>query len=181
MTYLLDGQESSRLLFLKISMSDFPLWLEFHSDPRTSVHWIDNYESPEKECEKWYQKQFARYDHNNGGMNALIEKVTGKLVGHAGLLIQTVDGSQELEIAYSLLPAFWNKGYASEAAKKCRDFAFENNLAPSLISIISSTNLASEKVALKNSMQKQKETVYNSNRVNIFRISMADWAAVKNP
>ena len=103
-------------------------------------------------------------------MNALIEKQTGQLIGHCGLLVQTVDEIKELEIAYSLLPAYWNKGYATEAAMKCRDVAFENKFSDSLISIISVTNVPSEKVALKVGMKKDKETVYNGNRVNIFRM-----------
>ncbi|MBS1577911.1 MAG: GNAT family N-acetyltransferase, partial [Bacteroidetes bacterium] len=65
-------------------------------------------------------------------MNALIEKESGRLIGHCGLLVQTVDNITELEIAYSLLPEFWNKGYATEAASKCRDYAFENDFSDSL-------------------------------------------------
>jgi len=103
-------------------------------------------------------------------MNALIEKQSDKLVGHCGLLVQTVDGVQELEIGYSLLPEFWNNGFASEAAAYCRDFAFKNNFAESLISIISITNIPSQKVALKNGMRVEKTTIYNGNQVNVFRI-----------
>ena len=47
-------------------------------------------------------------------MNALVEKQTGALIGHAGLLVQTVDDIIELEIAYSLLPSGRNKGYATK-------------------------------------------------------------------
>ncbi len=106
--YLLDGQETDRLIFRKIQESDFDQWLEFFKDTRTSEHWIEEKESPERECIKWYEKQFGRYKNGKGGMNALIEKKNGKLVGHCGLLVQTVDGSQELEIGYSLLPEFWS-------------------------------------------------------------------------
>ncbi|MDC3133073.1 GNAT family N-acetyltransferase [Flavobacteriaceae bacterium] len=28
-------------------------------------------------------------------------------------------------MGYSLLPEFWNKGLATEAAKKCRDYALK--------------------------------------------------------
>ncbi len=171
MKYLLDGQETDRLIFRKINTSDFNEGLEFFKDPATSEHWTSEKESPEIECEKWYAYQFYRYENDKGGMNALVEKESGKLIGHCGLLVQVVDGVTELEIAYSLLPEFWSKGYATEAAEKCKDFAFENNLSESLISIVSLPNIPSEKVALKNGMKIDKVTVYNGNAVNIFRIN----------
>jgi ribosomal-protein-alanine N-acetyltransferase len=49
---------------------------------------------------------------------------------------------EELEIGYSLMPESRGKGYALEATKKCKDFAFHNQLTDSLISIIHSKNLA---------------------------------------
>ncbi|MBS1610031.1 MAG: GNAT family N-acetyltransferase [Bacteroidetes bacterium] len=171
MKFLLEGQQTGRLIFRKIQESDFNNWLEFHKNPLTSLYWISEKESPEKECEKWYQYQFYRYENDKGGMNALIEKESGRLIGHCGLLVQTVDNITELEIAYSLLPEFWNKGYATEAASKCRDYAFENDFSDSLISIISLTNIPSEKVALKIGMSVDKQTIYHHNEVNIFRVN----------
>jgi ribosomal-protein-alanine N-acetyltransferase len=170
MKYLLHDQESERLVFRAVQESDFPAWLAFHQDPRTSEHWISQKESPERECEKWYEKQRYRYENNLGGMNALVAKEHGRLVGYCGLLVQMVDENIELEIAYSLLPEFWNKGYALEAAKHCKDFAFRHNLAPSLISIISLSNVPSANVARKIGMEIEKTTTYNDNTVHVFRI-----------
>ena len=170
MKYLLDGRETERLLFRKIEQSDFNTWLDFFKDPEFSIHWVSENQSPENECENWYKKQFLRYENELGGMNALIEKETGRLIDHCGLLVQIVDNITELEIGYSLLTEFRNKGYATEAAKKCRDFAFENNFSESLISIISLTNTPSQKVAIKNGMKIDKQTIYNNNEVYIFRI-----------
>ena len=170
MKYLLTGCDSKRLFFRKIHISDFNDWLVFHNDPKTSAHWSSDLKSPEIECKAWYKWQFHRYENDLGGMNALIEKNTGRLVGHCGLLVQKVDDIEELEIGYSILPEFWNKGYATEAAIKCRDYAFENNLTDSLISIISLSNKASAKVAKRMGMTIDKLTEYNSNKVNIFKV-----------
>lgn len=170
MNYLLEGQQTERLMFRKISERDFNDWLKFFQDPNTSLHWIEERDTPEIACIKWYQKQQWRYDNNKGGMNALIEKSSGRLIGHCGLLVQSVDGITELEVGYSLLPEFWNKGYAFEAAHRCKEYAFQNNFSDSLISIISLTNLPSQKVALKNGMTVEKETLYHGNRVFIFRV-----------
>lgn len=94
------------------------------------------------------------------------------MVGLSGLLVQEVDGLREIEIAYSILPKYWRKGYASEAAKKCRNFAKINTLSKSLISIISTNNIPSQKVALNLGMTLDKTTEYHGNKVNIFRIKL---------
>lgn len=83
--------------------------MEFHKNPITSRHWIAEFKSPEIECEQWYDTQFYRYRNDLGGMNALIEKQTGKLLGHCGLLVQEVDGiSGNWKLAIPLTE-FWNK------------------------------------------------------------------------
>lgn len=170
MKYLLHDQQTRRLLFRSIQESDFNTWIEFFKDPRTSEHWVETRSTPESDCTQWYEKQWLRYIEDRGGMNALIEKSTGLLVGHAGLLVQEVDDKNELEVAYSLLPAFWNQGYASEAAMLCKKVAFEKEYATSLISIISLSNLPSQRVAIKNGMMIDKQTVYRGNPVYIFRV-----------
>ncbi|MFM8914430.1 MAG: GNAT family N-acetyltransferase, partial [Flammeovirgaceae bacterium] len=115
MQFLLHQAQTDRLIFELISDSNFNAWLKFFEHPETSRHWIEEKDTPQNACEKWYARQQQRYQNNLGGMNALIEKASGDLVGHAGLLVQTVENKTELEIGYSLLPQFWGKGYAIEA------------------------------------------------------------------
>lgn len=180
MKFLLDGQQTDRIIFREVRETDFDSWLVFFRSPEALKHWSPPENSPEVECQNWYQKQFWRYENNMGGMNALIEKQSGKLIGHCGLLVQTVDQTTELEIGYSLLPQFWNRGYAIESARKCRDYAFQNGFAGTLVSIISITNKPSEKVALKNGMGLWKTTIYHDNTVNIFQIRLGKWSQLKS-
>ncbi len=170
MDYLLTGEESKRLYFRKVQPSDFELWLPFHEDPSSSKFWSEGNLSPKAACQKWFDNTFYRYKNNLGGMNALIDINTGALIGQCGLLKQTVDSLQELEIGYSLLPAFRIKGYATEAAIKCKSFAFEHKMAQSLISIIHIENKASQHVAIKNGMSLDNTTTYKNNPVHIFRV-----------
>jgi RimJ/RimL family protein N-acetyltransferase len=176
--FLLEGQESERLYFRKLQESDFENWLTFCSDP-SSVEYIffakAAPDDPAVKCRTWFDRIFNRYENNLGGLNVLIDKNTNEFVGQCGLLIQMVDGIEEMEIGYSLMPQHRKKGYALEAAKKCRDFAFENNLRNSLISTIHIDNVNSAKVAMANGMVNEKQTVFMENPVNIFRVFRDEW------
>ena len=170
MDYLLEGEETNRLLFRKLYRTDFDTWLPFHQNPLTSQYWSSEHPDPETACQQWFDKIFYRYDKKLGGMNVLIDKKTGELIGQCGLLVQTVDHMEELEIGYSIMPHYWNKGYATEAAKKCKEHAFKNDMAQSLISIIHIAQMASQKVAINNGMFMEKTTTYKDNPVHIFRV-----------
>lgn len=168
--YLLDNQTSDRLLYRKLTNSDFEDWLPFYNDPRSTQYWDGLPKDSVEACKAQFERVFERYQNDLGGMNALILKESGKLIGICGLLVQTVDNVKELEIGYSILPNYWLKGLASEAARKCKAFAFENNFSDSLISIIHVDNIPSQKVAINNGMYLDKTTVYKNNPVHIFRV-----------
>lgn len=170
MTYLLENQESERLLYRRVKPTDFEAWLPFHLEPSSLRYFAGEPGKPKEECKKWFDKIFYRYENNLGGHNALISKETGELIGMCGLLIQTVDEIEELEIGYSILPKYWKKGYATEAAIKSKEYAAEHQLRDSLISIIHIDNIPSQKVALNNGMHLDKTTTYKGIPVHIYRV-----------
>lgn len=179
MKYVLKQQETQRLKFRLLTSNDFDTWLNlFQEDEVVGFLGFGNISTKEDQCKEWFKIQDKRYTNDLGGMNVLIEKASDRLIGQCGLLVQEVDDTKELEIGYSILAEFRNKGYASEAAQRCRDFAFENNYTESLISIIHVDNIRSEKVALKNGMKKTKRTIYKDMPVNIFRIHKSDWLRI---
>lgn len=168
--YLLEHQETERLLFRKVVPTDFGSWLPFHKNPESTRFWEGLPKDPIKACQQQFDRIFERYEHDLGGMNALILKETGKLVGICGLLVQEVDQKTELEIGYSILPEHWRKGYAFEAAFKCKTYARQHAFAESVISIIHVANIPSQKVALKNGMFLDTTTQYKENPVHIYRV-----------
>jgi ribosomal-protein-alanine N-acetyltransferase len=102
---------------------------------------------------------------------ALILRSNQKLIGYCGFFLQTVDGVEELEIAYRLDPAHWGQGLATEAARAVRDHAFDNLQLAHVISLIHPENTASRRVAEKNGMTPEKETVFRGFPANVFGIS----------
>ncbi len=176
MKYLLEGHESQRLRFRLLEENDFSTWMEFCSHPTaTQFIFMVDPQPPEVQCRQWFDRIFYRYEHNLGGMNVLIDKFTNQFVGQCALQIQEVDGVDEMEIGYSLLPSQWGKGYAIEAAQKCRDEAFKNNYCDRLISIIDHDNTSSINVALKNGMTLEKESLFQGLPVQIYSINIEKW------
>ena len=172
MKYLLTGQETERLKFRLLEPNDFDLWMSlFKAENIAQYLELDPKLSKSELCKTWFDKAFYRYENDLGGLNVLIDKKSNQLIGQCGLLIQTIENEERMEIGYSILPDFWKQGYAIEAASKCKKYAFENDFTDSLISMIHVKNLASEKVALRNSMQLEKRL----DAFNIFSISRQNW------
>jgi ribosomal-protein-alanine N-acetyltransferase len=172
MKYTLAGEETERLKFRLLNIDDFDVWVElFENIEVCRFLGVDKIETPKERCKLWFEMTFERYKNDLGGANVLIEKSTNKIIGQSGLIVREIDGKQEIEIAYSILPEFRKKGFASESTEKCKEFAFENKFSESLISIINSENINSEKVAKKNGMKNDKTIDYNGMLVNIYRIN----------
>jgi RimJ/RimL family protein N-acetyltransferase len=173
-SFILNGLKTARLTFRKVKKDDVDAWMEFFNS-QEALRFLPFKQHSRKACEEWIERQELRYKETNSGLCALIEKNSRELVGQCGLLQQEVDGQIEIEIGYHLLPRFWQQGYATEAAKAAKDFAFQNKLTDSVISIIHKENVNSQRVAEKNGMRIDKETNWRGFPVYIYRINYAQW------
>lgn len=176
MQYTLHNIQSERLQFGPVQETDLPDWLEFFgTGDAAKFIALDHLPTAEERAQFFLQRSLDRYQNNLGGLNALRDKQTGALIGQAGLLVQEVEGEQMLEVGYHILPQHRMKGYAIEAARACRDHAFNNNLTSVLISIIHTENVPSMRVAMANGMQLFKTVDFKGMQVHIFRITREAW------
>lgn len=74
------------------------------------------------------------------------------MIGQCGLTMQPWKEEEVLEVGYLLQRLYWHKGYATEAARACKKYAFDVLNADEVCSIIRDTNTASQNVALRNGM-----------------------------
>ena len=178
MKYLLPNTETDRLIFRLVTPDDFEHWLPLFTAPNVGKFLgLDESLTAEQLCQKWFDKVNHRYKNDLGGMNALISKSTGKMVGQCGLLIQNIEAEERMEIGYSVLPEYWGKGFASEAAQKCKEEGFTRGLTDRLMSMVHVDNIASELVAKKNGMNWEKTVDKDSdNPMNIFSLSKMEWS-----
>jgi RimJ/RimL family protein N-acetyltransferase len=166
-----DNLESERLLTRKLTSNDIEIWSDFFKD-KDAIEFLPDpgFNSSEERSKHWIEKQLNRYSENLFGLQALIDKKTNEFIGQCGLLKQTVDGKTEIEVGYHIFKKYWGQGYAPEAAKLFIDYAFQNNLTDSVISIINTNNIKSQKVANKNGLLKEKQSIWSGLDIFIYRI-----------
>ncbi len=171
-----DNLESVRLRTRFLNESDFVPWADFFKDEEAIALFPAGFLVPgANHAKNWVERQLQRYKDNRYGMQALIDKTTGELVGQCGLLKQEVDGIKETEVGYHVIKKYWGKGYAPEAARLFINYAFRQRQAKSIISIIARNNQNSIRVAEKNGLYLDKSTIWNGMEVHIFRVDEGDF------
>jgi ribosomal-protein-alanine N-acetyltransferase len=107
------------------------------------------------------------------GFYATIYRPEERFIGRCGLLWQEVDGARELEIAYGIAPAYWGRGLATEAARALKEHAFARYDVPRLISLVHPENVASQRVAEKNGMRRDRQTLFHGSPCNVYVVERA--------
>ncbi|MCI8862940.1 MAG: GNAT family N-acetyltransferase [Lachnospiraceae bacterium] len=142
--------ETKRLRLREITQTDYKALSQILQDEETMYAYEGAFS--DKEVQEWLDRQIRRYKKWGFGLWAVILKETGDFIGQCGLTIQPWKDQEVLEIGYLFQRAHWHKGYATEAAKACKKYAFEILKASEVCSIIRDTNIPSQKVALRNGM-----------------------------
>lgn len=109
----------------------------------------------------WLQTCLEHYYRDWGfGPYAVIEHNSQEVIGYCGLFFfPDVNGQPEVELGYRLRRSAWGQGYATEAARAARDFAFDALGIPRLIATIDPANLASIRVAEKIGMRYESDVM----------------------
>jgi ribosomal-protein-alanine N-acetyltransferase len=138
-------------------MSDLDELFTFYRDPDVVQYIPDaprTYEETKEELE-WFLNGHPKFPEL--GLWATIYKETGEFIGRCGLLPWTIDGQQEVEVAFALSKEYWGKGLATEVAQALVTYSFEHLQLSRLICLIDHNNQASIKVASKIGMSFEKE------------------------
>ena len=146
--------ETERLLLRAFRRDDADALAAVLGDPITMSFYPSAFDR--RGVEEWIERNLARYASDGHGLWAMVPKGSGELIGDCGCAIQEVEGRNELEIGYHVRRDLWRRGYASEAAVACMQYAFEKLGADRVISMIRPENTYSRGVAEKNGLKCEK-------------------------
>ncbi|MDQ3022064.1 MAG: GNAT family N-acetyltransferase [Bacteroidota bacterium] len=138
-------------------MEDLDSLFELYCDPDVIKYIPDaprNYKEAREELE-WHMNGHPKRPEL--GLWTTIHKETNMYIGRCGLLPWTIDGQNEVEVAYLISKAYWGQGLGTEAAQAILDYGFEKLYLSRLICLLDKENLASIRVAEKIGMTFEKE------------------------
>jgi RimJ/RimL family protein N-acetyltransferase len=159
--------ETNRLFLRELSENDYRDLCVIFQDRDVLFAFVHLFSK--EEVEDLYNKQIESYNKNSFGLWAVIHKETKDFLGQCGLIIQKINGREYLEIGYLFKKKHWHKGYATEAALLCKNYAFETLKVEKVCSIIRDNNIASQNVAKRIGMEKTEEIIkhyYNMDMVH---------------
>lgn len=142
--------DTDRLRFRQMTSSDLDSMSALLGDPLVMAF----YPAPKskEEAAQWIAWNEANYAKHGYGL-WIVETQNGEFLGDCGLTWQQVNGRMELEVGYHIRTEAQGRGYATEAASACRDFARDVLQVQLLVAIIHPENDASRRVAEKIGMR----------------------------
>ena len=151
--------ETERLILRKPEAADRDGYAEVWGDPEV-VRFLGGRTQSRDEAARGIERMLKQWDRHGVGLFSVLRKEDEKLIGRVGYLLwdpetwanamhEELEEPLELEIGWVVGSAYWNRGYATEAAIACRDHALGPLGRDRVISLIAPENVASIRVAEK--------------------------------
>jgi len=152
--------KSERLGFRNWTEKDIPDMAKINADSKVMEFFPS---LPNKEETEQFVDRMVHQFSENGFCYFAVDKLENiEFIGFIGIAAQIFESEFTpcVDIGWRLAQKEWGKGYASEGAKQCLEFAFNEVNLNEVISICTENNSRSEKVMKKIGMKKIGEFVH---------------------
>jgi len=112
-----------------------------------------------EDAEKYiHEKIIKQYEEHGFGMLAVVEKVSGKIIGSCGLVKR--DFLPHADLGFAFLPGFEGKGFGFESTKAIVYFSRDNLNMEKLLAITLENNIASISLLKKLGFKFEKNIIF---------------------
>lgn len=157
---------TKRLVAERLHERHLPGLVDLHLDVEVA-RYLGGVRSPEV-TKTYLAVNMEHWDRHGFGLWALRTR-DGAFAGRAGLRHILLDGTDEIEIAYTFRRGLWGQGLASEIATVLTDIGLSQLELPSLIGLVLVGNGASCRVLEKSNYLLEKSTTRRGEDVVIYR------------
>jgi ribosomal-protein-alanine N-acetyltransferase len=167
--------ETERLEIRPMRAEDAEQMHEVYSDPSTYEYiGADPAQSVEETFDRIEGKAAHQAEHGFS-LWSLVERESGRVVGHCG--IQMLEGGPEVELGYALARAARGRGYATEAGRACLRYGFEDVGLDRIVAVAWPENAASRGVMEKLGMRLVGPGRHYGSETVLYAITREEFAA----
>jgi ribosomal-protein-alanine N-acetyltransferase len=164
--------ETQRLILRHFCLDHLDRLAEMHGDPEV-MRYLGGRTRDRAETLTRLEANIRTWNEHGFGMFAAFEKATGVMVGRCGLAF--LDNTPEVEVGYMLARDFWGQGYATEAARTCLRFGFEDRGMNRIVAVAHPENKASRHVIEKMGMHFEKNAHFYESDVVYYSLTRKAW------
>jgi ribosomal-protein-alanine N-acetyltransferase len=147
--------ETERLILRQLTTDDAEFILELVNDPSFIRNIGDrNVRTIDDACAYILNGPVASYVKNGFGLYLVLLKETGESIGMCGLIRR--ETLEDVDIGYALLPRYWSRGYAVEAARATKEYAKDVIGLKRIVAIVDPANEPSSRVLEKIGLRYEK-------------------------
>jgi RimJ/RimL family protein N-acetyltransferase len=152
--------ETARLYLKMFRPGDLDDLARIYADAEV-MKYLSGHALSREETESWLKYFIAGWESYGFGWWAVTCKASNQLIGHCGL--QFINVTPEVEVTYGLARAYWRKGLASEAARACLRYGFEELELDRIYALAEPGNVGSHRVMERVGMTYDKTGYYKDN------------------
>ena len=165
--------ESERLIFRNFTLDDLPMLIEQRSDPEVNKFLGGTKLQNPEALDKRIRFYMSCYDSHGFGMCAMLWRPTGEMIGSAGL--QPLDGTDEIEVGYSMIREYWGRGIGTEAARAWLEHGFKDHDLNRIVAVAHTDNWASRHIMEKLGMHYEKTEFHYDAECAFYAISREEF------
>lgn len=121
------------------------------------------------ETDAYLERNLEHWVEHGFGIWVLRDPDSGALIGRAGLRHILVEHTEEVELAYALLPRFWGRGLGTTAARACVTIGREWVGLPSVVALVAPDHAGSRRVLAKAALVRERDVHHMSRPHLLYR------------
>lgn len=121
------------------------------------------------ETTEYLERNLAHWEEYGFGIWILRDAAAGHVVGRAGLRYLGLEHASEVELSFAMLPDFWGRGLATDAARACATIGREWLGLGSIVALTLPDDLAAQRVLAKSAFAHEGEVTHAGRPYLLYR------------
>ena len=170
--------ETERLIIRKLTMDDLPWLIETRSDPQMH-RYLGGLEKQNPDAvTKRMGFYLECYEKFGFGQSAMVWKETGDRIGCSGL--QPLENTGEIEVGYSVIPSFWQRGIGYECAFAWLEYGFDKCGLERIVAVADEENTGSWRIMEKCGMKFEGIQTHYGMPVVFYAVSREEFNQIRS-